>query len=585
MEQAPRTAGVLKGKVFRPLLCWFVLSFVLVTWRHHQQQERKATIEFTVSVEGRNGFVSHEAELNQFHFASGRRSGLGRKELTIRAANAEPYITNLFVWYGGKNLGNIKLARSRGTLELKVTPAALSVAVIGQEANTNLNNATTASISFPTGHYKVKAQFARFSTESQIEVTRNSAAALVIDPGVTIFALDSQPTSAEFELKSIAFPNLLVRSNTPNTMSDLPAGDYALRIWHRDYEKSMPVRLHRNVKTNELTVTFDYGRLTIVSEPSAAEIRNGTNLLGTTPAELSLPTALYRLSVAKKGYVATNIFITLRVNETSRFSLNLLSRSYVEALDEARDLAWGTSVNLDRALEKVNKALEIKPGDEAALVLKRAITFQRHLRDAREHRRNGDLAKALQETDSALQIAPDDPDALALKQMLEKEQQSIAQARAEARRELPGKVFEQAVMKFSHHELFPSEKMQLTGELASIRTQLVEILERNPAWNVRRQEVTQQGVAIVQAEIKGFGSRQTVLLVAGQTAENEVTIHFKLWTYTLGNNIQVGFTGISDDSYKPLHSSYATAATAPGVEQRRVRELDDFKRRISNGLR
>ena len=585
MEQAPRTAGVLKGKVIRPLLCWLILSFGLVAWRYHWRQERKATIQFTASIEGRKERPSYRAELNHFQFEAGNHSGLGRKELTVRADDAEPYVTNLFVWYGGQNLGNIKLARSRGKLELKITPAALSVAVSGQEANTNFNNATIASISLPTGHYKVKAQFDRFSTESQIEVIRNSAATLVINPGVTVFALDSQPTNANFELKSVAFPELFVRSNTPNTMADLPAGDYALRIWRGDYEKTMPVRLHRNVKTNELTVAFDYGRLAIASEPSAAEIRNGTNLLGFTPAEFSLPTGMYRLSVAKQGYIATNVLVTLRVNETSRVSLNLLNRSYVEALNEARDWAWGTSVNLERALEKVNKALEIKPGDEAALALKHAITFQKHLRDAREYQRNRDLGRALQETESALQIAPNDPDALALKQMLDKEQQSLARARAEARRELPGKVFEQAMIKFPHHELFPSEKMQFTGELASIHTRLVEILERNPAWNVRRQEVTQQGVAIVQAEIKGFGSRQTVLLVAGQTAENEVTIHFKLWTYTLGNNIQVGLTGISDDSYKPLHSSYATAATAPGVEQRRARELDDFKRRISNGLR
>lgn len=574
-----------KQALFRPFVCWLVVSAMLVVWRHHRQQEHAATIQFTVSIEGRNGLASHEAKLNQFHFDSGQRSGLGRKKLTVRANDAEPYSTNLFVWYGGKNLGNIKLVRSRGILELKVMPPAVSVMLKGKEASTNSNNTSSETISLPTGQYTVKAQFARFFTEREIEITPNNTRDLVINPGITALALESQPTNANFELKAISFPELLVRSNTPSTIMDLPAGEYTLRMWRDDYEKTIPVSLRSDLKTNKLMVTFDYGQLAITSEPDGAEIHNGTNHLGITPAEFTLPTGLYRLSVAKEGYLATNVSLTLSANETSRVTLLLLNQGYVDALKQAGDLSSGTFADLDGALEKVNKALEIKPGDEAALVLKRSIIFHRHLRDAREYQRNRDLARALQEAESALQIGPNDPDALTLKQLLENEQQSIAQSRAQARRELPGKVFEQMVMRVPHHDLFPSEKMQFAGDLASIRTRLVEVLERNPAWNVRRQEVTQQGIAIVQAEIKAFGSRQTALLVAGQTADNEVTLHFKLWTYTLGNNIQVGFTGISDDSYKPLHPSYATAAAAPSVEQRRARELDDFKKRISNALR
>jgi hypothetical protein len=572
-------AGFLKGKVFRPLLCWIVISTGLLALRHHQQQERKATILFAVSVEGRTGQPPYEAELNQLHFEAGKHSGLGQKKLTIRANDTDPFVTNVFVWYGGKNLGNITLPRRRGTLDLSVIPHALRVEVTNREANRVLYNAARESITLPTGSYQVTARFARFTMERTIEIAPHRIERLVIDPGITALALDSQPTNAEFELNSVMPPDISVRSNTPVTITDLPSGQYELRIWQGDYQKTVPLKLNARQSTNQLSVQFDYGKLTINSDPSNATIHTSEKMLGQTPAVLTLPTGLIRLAVRKEGFQTTNLTLTLQVNEERSVELTLLSMGYITAMEQARDLASGFSPDLDRAIDEVNKALQIRPGDQAALQLKQAIAFNKHLLDARQFRRDREFAKALTEVESALEFNTTDTDALALKRELEKELQSFLQAVAEGRRALPQKIFEETEANFPHKDLFPAQTMQFTGELATVRARIVERLSGNPAWNIGRNEVVDQDVVLVQAAIRSFGIRQNTLLVIGQTAENEVTVHFKLWIYTLSNKVQITLGGVSDDSFVPLHSS-SPAIGAIGAEGRRNRYLEEFKKRI-----
>jgi hypothetical protein len=584
MEPKPLAAGFSKGKVFRPLLCWLVFSVVLLAWRYHQQQERKAAIRFTVSIEGRLGRPSYRAELNRHLFEAGEHSGLGHKELTIQTEDAEPFLTNVFIWYGGKNLGHVRLARSRGTLDLKVAPSAMRVSVIGQEASRNFSNATHESFSLPTGNYKIQAQFARFSTEREVEILRQQTQWIEIQPGITTLTLSSQPTNAEFELNSVAPEGITIRSNTPVVLIEMPSGEYQLRIWRGDYQKTVPLRVDAG-SGNEFKVEFDYARLSVRSEPPGAEIRDGERVLGTTPADLTLPTGLHRLSITKQGFYSTNVSATLHTKDERVIDLRLLSVAYVEAMQQAREKASGFSAAFNEALAHVNKALQIKPNDDAALSLKRSITFRKHLHHARELERSREFVSSLGEVESALKLDPADDEALSLKRRLEEEQQAVLQAKAEARRELPQKVFEQTVTRISHHDLFPSQKMSFPGSLADAQRKITEAFGRNPVWNVRRTDRAEPEVAVVQAEIKGFGSRQNVLMVLGQTAENEVTVHFKLWIYTLGNNIQVGLTGISDDSYKPLHLSYATALTAPTIERRRARELEEIKKRLESEFR
>jgi hypothetical protein len=578
MARVPRMAG-LKGKVFRPLLGWFVVTLVLLVWRNHQTQERQATIQFAVSLEGRAGRPDYRAKLNHVPFDSGGHSGLGRKQLTIEANDAETFVTNVFVGYGGVGFGHIRLARSRGTIDLQTKPEAVRVTINGAETNCDFTGTPSGILSLPTGFYTSKVEFARFNLGRRFYVAARDADRLVIDANITAFALSSNPTNAQFELQSLSHTNVTVQSNTPVTITELPAGDYHLHIWRGDYQKTVPVKLNA-IGTNELQVEFDYAKITIQSEPAGASVRDGKKLLATTPGSLTLPTGLYQLTVAKEGFVTTNVALSLSANEDRSVELSLLSEAYVTGLERARHFSSGFVVDLERALDGVNAALQAKPGDESATTLKQEIIYQRHLRDAREFRRTRQIARAFEEVESALKLKVNGSDALTLKQDLEKEQQAVAAAEAQAKRELPRKAFEEAVQRLPHHDLFPSQESKFTGQAKTVRDKILEALARTPTWNVARLDKPDDNVSVIHADIKGFGSRQNAIIVVSQTAENEVAVHWKLWTFTLGSNIQIGLSGISDSSFRPLHTSYATPLGAASVERRRQTEIEQFKKRL-----
>ncbi len=580
MEQAPRTAGVLTGKVFRPLLAWLALSALLLGWRYHSEQKRTATITFTVSVEGRTGQPSFRTELNQTPFEVGQPSGLGQKALNISAPDAETLSTNIHVGYGGAKLGNITLARSRGRLELNVVPAAMRVEVVGQEARQTLSNVVAQSLSLPTGRYAVTTHFARFSTEQEVEITRNQNRRLTIDPGVVTLSLKSEPTNAEFELSLREPFEVSVRSNTPTLITGLPKGEYQLRIWRGDYQQRMPVSLNTQKQTNELTVEFGYGNVTLTSEPSGGEIRNDGRLLGSTPLSLTLAAGTYLLSIGKPDHATTNVSLTLRAKETRTNHVYLSNIAFVQAMKNARAHASGTFADLDRALAEINQALALSPAEPSALALKEFILRQRHLSAARKFQSEKNYKGALREVESVVQANATDTEALNLKQELTKEIQAVEASEATARRELPRRILERAIKDVSHQNLFPMEELERKGEFSSVRARIIEGLERTPSWNIRRNETASKDVAVIQAETKGFGSRQSAIVIVSQTAKNEVTILFKLCIYTLSGNFQVGLTGISDDSYKPLHPSFAAPGTVANVERRRARELDEFRKKI-----
>ena len=569
----------LRGKVFRPLLGWFVVSLVLLLWRNHQQQKQEAMLQFALSLEGRAGRPLYRAELNDLPFETGGHSGLGRKQLRIEALDAEPFVTNLFVGYGGKNLGHIRLSRSRGNLDLKAVPLAERVSIEGAETNYALTQISNQSISLPTGRYKVRTKFTRLTLEREVDIAANQTRALTIDPGLTKLSLRSNPTNAEFELQARSVESVTVRSNTPLLITELPAGEYLLRIWREDYEKTVPVKLNP-AGTNELQIEFDYAKVTVNSVPNGASVRNEKKLLGTTPVSLTLPTGVHRLAVAKEGFVTTNVLLSLAANEERTVEITMLSEAYVAAMERARQSSSGFYADLEQAFAAVNAALQAKPGDDAALALKQSITFQRHLRDAREFRRTQQIGRALDEVDNALKLKATDTDALALKRELEKEQQAALEAKAKARLERPRQVFEEAVQRLSHGDLFPAHESKLSGQLDDTRSKIMQALGRSPAWNVTRYERVAEDVMVLQGDTKSLGSRQTAVIVIGQTADNVLVVHWKLCTFTLSGNLNLSLSGFSDSSFTPLHSKYATALTASTIERRRQNEIDQFKKRL-----
>jgi hypothetical protein len=581
--------------MFRPVVCWLAVSSFLFLWQYHRAQASKAVMQFTVVTEKGEELVLANTTLNGDRYLPGFPCGIGWKKLVVQAENVEPFETNCFVWYSGEAFGNITLARSRGRMDLDLSPAVKTVQIVGTEERKTFTNVTHESLALPTGQYTVKAGFARFSVERTVDVARNQTTRVAIAPSLTTLNLSSDPEEAEFELTSTKPPEVSVRGSTPAMLTDLPAGEYQLGIARGGYRKNLPVRLTESKATNELKIEFRYAKLSVTSDPADATISGGTKVFGRTPASLDLQPGLYHFQIVKDGYFATNVSFTLLESDSKTVSVGLTSISFVEAMESARRQSSGLLVDYDRALADVEKALLIKSNDPTAQQLKQAIKFNWHIRNAKQFQRNQEYPQALFEVEAALKVNADDTDARALKAEVERSQRAseeekakaqvaAATARAEERRKHPEKVIREFTKRFAHQELFDIQFMRFGGSLDSVRTGIIRALGRNPEWSIVRDDRPDPDTVLMIANHSGFGSKQNVTIVATQSADNEVVGCFKLFAFVLGD-IKIGLGGISEDSYKPKHPRYFPTALASTVEGNLSRDTQAFKKRLEEEIR
>lgn len=572
---------------FQPLLWWFAVSSPLLLWQHHRTASSDARIQFTVSMEGRAGPVSANATLNGLPYQAGSPCGIGRKVLVVRAENSEPFETNRFVWYSGFDFGDIHLTRCKGQMDIVCSTAANFV-IRGNEASNNFQITSRKSISLPTGRYIIAAQFARFREERMVDVPRNQTTRVAFTPETTTLNLDSVPEQATFELQSVKQKEVALKGTTPASIPDLPAGDYKLVILSGDYQKDLPIKLDGQKATNNLTVEFRYARLSVNSDPAGAVVLHHAKVLGETPATLELLPASYDLRIAKDGFLTTNLNLTLSDTDSRTVSVTLVKVRYADALNRAqRSLTVGNyseSVLLD-----IEEALFFKPGDPTALALKREVEFKQHLGRATALEIDGIHDKALIEVKAALALNATDAKALALKSTLEKaqrddderqarEKKAAKQAEAAARRNRPLNGLLQVSRGMKYQELFAPQTLRHQGTLDSVRAAVVRAFGQKPEWNIERSEKLKNDTEVFQAGASGKGWMQNVVLVFGETEDNEVTICFKLFAFVVGEGQESGF-------FKPLHPQYATTIDPRVAKDYLDKETDRFRERLSAALR
>lgn len=571
--------------IWRPFLLWIAASAALFAVKFHLDQVHHATIRFTASMEGRSDRPKYRATVNDAPFDSGLPSGLGHRMLRIECDGAQHYSTNIFVGYGGKNLGNINLKRARGTLDLTIKPAAERIIIQGKETNILVDAVSHDTWLLPTDPYSVITQFPRFTTTNQLTIDVDRVLPLLIDPGITALSLASEPTNSEFALASVTHPEITIHSNTPSVLTGLPAGEYTLGIWQSDYRKRLSVKLNYGEGTNELTVKFDYAQLTIESHPQGADVFQNRKRLGVTPTTLNLKPGDYRFVIVKDGFRSTNFSLSLNGTEPRAISVKLPNLAFLNALEQAREELSAVSPRYERARALIEDALKIEPDDPAALALKTTVEFQQHIHNAREFETRRDFAQALREIRAALSLQPEHPDALALQRTLVDLAHDAAEAAAIARREHPVKVFAELSSRHPNNELFAPQLMRFTNSLFEVHEAIVRALARKPAWKVGRDEATDPDTAVIQAGLWSFTERQSVVLVAGQTSTNEVAVHFKIFHSVLDTKVQINLTGVSDDSYVPLHPQRVSALRAPFAGKQRTAAIQEFRKRIEDELR
>jgi hypothetical protein len=257
-------------------------------------------------------------------------------------------------------------------------------------------------------------------------------------------------------------------------------------------------------------------------------------------------------------------------------------------------------------LVEVEKALKLQPTDKGALRLRSRVHIAQHFIKANDLRSAGHLPGALVEVDLALKLDPADSQVLALKEALQAELSSAeerklraaeaearaetraaeadARAKEEARRKLPHEVFAQTLRGHRYHELFNEHVMVVKGSRDTVVEAVVRALSRNPEWTVGRNQTPDSEIEIIQAERKFIGMKYNAALVAGQTADNEVTMYFKILTFIIGGKIEISLGGISGGGYVPYHPQHSSVSPN-AIATQISRDVDQFKLRIERELR
>jgi len=561
-----------------PFLLWIAVSALLFARQFHRSHSATASVQFTVS--GESGFSGPQffVSLNGSRFTSGEPCGLGRHVLRVAADGFDSFETNVSVGYFGESLGTITLKRSRGTLLLSSVPTARLVEISGTQS-TRLENSARETVSLPIGEYRLRAKFQHVTLERSFDIRNDETTTIHLAPAVATLSISSEPTNAQFRLES---PQVTIEQSTPATLLELPEGDYNLVIWQGEYRQRIPVVVRASSPTNEVKAEFTYTPVTITSEPTNAQITLGSKVIGNTPLTVELPANRYVVAIEKKGFATTNLSLTVTGKEPRTFSVTLIDSDYIDAIDRAHSRL--SASDYGDALKEIEKALLIRSSAEA-LKLKQDIQFSSNFDGARQARQRGDHAKALTQLDAALALKPNASDALALKREVTSELQRVTLNAVEKRRTHPQEIFNEMTTNTRFNELFETQTLQFKGSLETVRTAIVRAVSRKPAWTIRVNDKPDTDTAVFHLDASGFGSKQNAVVVVGQTADNEVTVHFKIFQFVLGNNIQLSFSGFSQDSYQPLHPRFATEARAASVQRNLAHDIQDFRTRIEDELK
>jgi hypothetical protein len=117
MNVSPQPVEVSRSRrwlrVLRPLLWWLLLVLLLFAHRTHQRLSEQTRLTFAVTLLDRGITEEAVVRLGDNPAVSGQRVSLGWHKLTISHPKAEPFLTNLFIWYGERDLGKIALRRAQ----------------------------------------------------------------------------------------------------------------------------------------------------------------------------------------------------------------------------------------------------------------------------------------------------------------------------------------------------------------------------------------------------------------------------------------------------------------------------------------
>src|SRR5206468_2895090 len=125
------------------------------------------------------------------------------------------------------------------------------------------------------------------------------------------------------------------------------------------------------------------------------------------------------------------------------------------------------------------------------------------------------------------------------------------------------------------------------GKLSDVRPALLRACDTASfRWSVEKEVSSDDEMLILQCKGKGLPmGKRLAVIVAGQVTTDEVQVYAKFWDYVLAN-LNLSLTGLSEDSWTPVHPRFYNPPNQPGAaEQRRKQMADGFHAALEKQLR
>jgi tetratricopeptide (TPR) repeat protein len=554
-------------RVLRPLAWWLLLVLVLFAIRTHQRLMERTRLDFTVSLAGNTIFPEPVAMLDGKEAYNDQLVSLGNHQFTVTHPKGEPFATNLFIWYGGHNFGNIDLKRAKGTLSIRVDPPAPRLSIQGPEFSVTLTNSTGFSDSVPTDQYTVEAQYRHWQKSQTIAVNENSACNLTIAPKIGALQLACNQSEATFQLLNLD-DQLVEAGDFPATIVELPEAGYKLVALHHNHQWTEYPAVKGGI-TNTVTVEFKYGKATLETIPAGAAVTSNGHYLGVTPLTLTeLQPGTWNFDLRLDNYEPITATLAVAAYETASFYTNLVSQSYTGAMRSAR--GFMDAANYKRAIEALDDALRVQSDDPAATALRREAIGLANIQRAETLGNKGDYVAGELALNNALIALPDNERA---KQMLadfkQHEPAQLEQIRLE-RLNRPRVVYNEALGQYTDVSLFEDHELKTAKPASEAAAAIVQALQTGqPPFKVTRSQSPKPDTFAIEAmlELPGLlgegttSGRRRCIIVCGQTTDQETEILFKVMEYTAKTTIKFSIanllqTATTDNvNYIPIHPS------------------------------
>jgi hypothetical protein len=572
-----------RKRLLMPLLVPLLVILFLFALRTHKRLSQNTVISFQVTMEGEA--VSAEVLLDESPYAIGSRVPLGNHQITVKYVKGQTFTTNLFVFYGERNLGAIDLKRARGVLAFTVIPRAQILEIRSDDFQTNVANVSNFSGPLPTGDYVIRAVFKHHEEKRAVSLSARGMLDGMIRAPIGSVEINSNQRDTTFTVVG-KDGRTIEEGSLPVIINDVAAGAFDISVTHHNRTWSGTANIETG-KTNRVSADFNYAAISLQSNPEGADVvTNDGQVLGKTPLLVSeLDEGEQRFLLRLPSYDPVPVTTRLKAGETNSFKANLVRTGYLQAMQAARRFV--NNKQFDAAGMALAGALDQEPTDPDAQAMMREVKRQIGFREAEFRGNLKNFKAAIAHIEDVLKVFPDDERAKTLLSAYREKDAEKTKQDQKDRLDLAKTLL--AFAQSPDAEMFETHKISTKKPVASVEKAISDILKIGPEYKVmyRRSGLTNGFTIKAEHEfltaLATVSGRRNCIIVGAQVTDEETEVLFKIWEYkteavnkfSIGNAIgapaEVNFVLI-----KPANS-----ATTNDKLQARVREgISDLTARV-----